>query len=81
MGGWLVNEKRKWHRGGMGADSRQSETTSLLHEHANLAPAMPAPTLGRRLSIQLIPKQRTARASIFLKSTWKNFHAGHAVAN
>jgi hypothetical protein len=81
MGGWLVNEKRKRHRTGLGADSRQSETIGLLQEHANLAAAMPAPTTGQRSSIQLIPKQRTALASIFLRSTWKNFHAEHAVAN
>jgi len=64
-----------------GADRRQSETTGVLQEHADLAPAMPAANNGWRVIYQLLLKQRAARVSKFLTTIWKNFHTASAVAN
>jgi hypothetical protein len=64
-----------------GAVRRQSETTGLLQEHADLATAMPATNQGRPVFCQPILQQLVARASKFLNTILKNFHTGRAVAN
>jgi len=64
-----------------GADRRQSGTTGVLQEHADLAPAMPAAKNGRRVIHQLLLKQRAVHTSKFLQTILKTFHTGRAVAN